>query len=51
MMNIFYDAVSAKIDVARLGVSKGKHGLTSKYLSQKLLISLEAAKITVKHTT
>ena len=31
----FYDALSAKVNVARVGVSKVKHGVTSEYLTTK----------------
>ena len=37
--------------MAKVGESKGRHGVTSEYLSKKWLISTEAAIITVQHTT
>ena len=47
----FFDLLNTKVNVARVGVSKGKHGVASESLSQKWLVSLEAAKRTVQHTT
>ena len=47
----FYKALTAKVNVAKVGASKGRHGVTLEYLSQKWLISPEAARITVKHIT
>ena len=38
----FYKSLNAKVDMAKVGVSKGRHGVTLDYLSQKWLISPEA---------
>ena len=43
--------LNAKVNVDRVVASKGRHGVTSNYLSQKWLISLEAASRTVQHIT
>ena len=48
---IFFNALKSKVNVARVGASKGRHGVTSESLSQKWLISLQAARSTVQHTT
>ena len=49
--NNFFSALIDKVNVARLGLPKLKHGITSQPLSHKLLISPEAAKRTVQYTT
>ena len=36
---ILFDALNAKVNVTRVGVSKGKHGVTSDSLYQKCLTS------------
>ena len=46
-----YNALYAKVNVARVGASKGRHGVTSKSLFQKWLISPEVTRRTVQHTT
>ena len=46
-----FNALNAMANVARVGASKGRHGVTFKSLSQKWLISLEATRRTVQHTT
>ena len=46
-----FDAINDKVNVDRVGVSKGKHGDTSESFPQKMLISTEASKRTVQHTT
>ena len=47
----FFDTLNAKVNVARVVVSEGKHGVIYESLSQKLLISTEASKRAVYHTT
>ena len=47
----FYKALTAKVNVAKVGASKGIRGVTSESLSQKWLISPEAVRRTVQHTT
>ena len=47
----FFNALNDKVNVARVGVSKGIHGFTLESLSQKWLISPEVARRTVQHTT
>ena len=42
--NNFYKALNAKVNVAKVRASKGRHGVTLESLSQKWLISLEAAR-------
>ena len=46
-----YKALNPKVNVAKVGASKRIHGVTSEYLSHKWLVSPEAARITVQHTT
>ena len=46
-----YKALNAKINVAKIGASKRRHGFASESLSQKWLISLEAVRRKVQHTT
>ena len=36
--NYFFNALDAKVNMARFGESKGRHGVTFESLSQKLLI-------------
>ena len=47
----FYKALNYKVNVAKVGASEVKHGVTLGSLSQKWLISPETARITVQHTT
>ena len=47
----FYKALNAKFNVAKVEVSKGRHGVTLESLSHKWLISPEAERRTVQHTT
>ena len=47
----FYNALNAKVDVARVVESRGGHFFTLDSLYQKWLISPEAARRTVQHTT
>ena len=47
----FFNALNDKVNLARVGVSKGIHGFTLESLSQKWLISQEEARRTVHHTT
>ena len=47
----FYNTLNDKVNVARVGASKGRHGVNSEYLYQKWLISPEAERRTVHHTT
>ena len=46
-----YKVLNAQINVAKVEASKGIHGVTSESLSHKWLISLEAVRRTVQHTT
>ena len=46
----FYDALSAKVNVDRVGVPKGKNGVNYESVSPKWFISPEAVKRTVQHT-
>ena len=46
----FYKALSAKVNVAKVGDSNGSHGVTSEFLYQKWFISTEEDRITVQHT-
>ena len=46
-----FDALTAKTNVARVILLKGTHGVTSDSLSQKWLLSSEAAKRNLEHTT
>ena len=48
---IIYKALNAKVKLAKDGVSKIIHGVTSEYLSQKWLISMEVDSRTVQHAT
>ena len=48
---IFFDALNAKVNVAGVRFPKGDPDDTSKSLSQKWLLSPEAANRTVHHTT
>ena len=48
---IFFDALNTKFNMARVGVSKVKQGVSSESLSHKWLISPEAAKRKLQHTT
>ena len=47
----FYTAINAKVNVAKVGASKGRHGVTSEHLYQKWLISPEEDRRTVQHKT
>ena len=47
----FYKALNAKVNVGKVGVSKGINGFTSKSLFHKLLISPDLARRTVHNTT
>ena len=47
----FFNVINDKVNVARVGASKERHSVTLESLSQKWLISLEAASTTVQHTT
>ena len=47
----FVNALNDKVSLDRVGASKERHVVTSEYLSQKWLISPEAARKTVHHTT
>ena len=47
----FLYVINAKVNMARIGVSKGKHGVTSESLSHKRLIPREASNRIVQHTT
>ena len=47
----FYNALNTKINVARVGASKGIHGVTLDSLSQKWLVSPEAERRTLQNTT
>ena len=51
MRIMFYKVVNAKVNIAKVDVSKGIHGVTLDYLSQKWLILPEVARRTVHHTT
>ena len=46
-----YTALNTKVNVAKFGGYNGKHGVNLESLSQKWIISLEADRRTVKHTT
>ena len=46
-----YNALKAKVNVDRVGASKGRHGVTSESVSNKLLISPEPERRKVQHTT
>ena len=46
----FFHVINAKVNVARVGASKGRHDVTSNSLPHNWLITMEAARITVKHT-
>ena len=46
-----FNALNAKINVARVGESNGRHGITLDSLSKKCLISPEAEMRTVQKTT
>ena len=47
----FYKELNAKVDVAKVGASKGGHGVTLESLYHKCFISPEADIRTVQHTT
>ena len=47
----FFNALTAKVNVARVEASKGRNGVTLEYLSQKWLISQEETSRTVQNTT
>ena len=49
--NNIFNAINAKVNMAMVEAPKGRHDITSESLSQKWLISLEAARRTVQHTT
>ena len=46
-----YKALNAKVNVAKVGASKGRHEVTSESLSHKWLVLPEAARRKVQHTT
>ena len=46
-----YKAFNDKVNVAKVGVYKGRHGVTLDSLYRKWLVFLEAARRTVQHTT
>ena len=46
-----FKALIAKVNVVKVGEYKVRHGVTLESLHQKWLISPEAARITVQHTT
>ena len=46
----FSNALNAKVNVAMVGASKVRHGVTSESLSHKWLISPEVTRSTVKNT-
>ena len=45
-----YNALNSKVNLDQVGAYKGRHGVTLDPLSQKLLISPEAARRTVQYT-
>ena len=47
----FYKSLKDKANVAKVGASKGRHGVTLESLSQKCLFSPEESRRTVQHTT
>ena len=49
--NNFFNALNAKVTVARFESSKGRHSVTSKSLYQKRLISPESERRTLQNTT
>ena len=49
--NNFYDALKAKVNVARVGVSKGKHAISHETLSKNWMVSPETAMRMVQRTT
>ena len=46
-----FNALNGKVDVSRVGASKGRHCVASESLSQKWFISPEAERRTLQHTT
>ena len=44
---ILFNVLNAKVNMARVGASKGRHGVTSESLSHKLLVSPDAVRRTV----
>ena len=46
-----FNALNAKVNVDMFGASKRRHGVTSESLYPILLISIEAARRTIQHTT
>ena len=46
-----YKALNTNVNVANVGASKGRNEVTSEFLYQKWLISLEADRRTVNHKT
>ena len=46
----FYKALNAKVNVDKVGASKGRHGVTLDSLSQKWLILPEEERRTQQHT-
>ena len=49
--NNFYNLLNAKVNVDRVGESKGRHGVNLESLYQRLFISPEASSRLVHHTT
>ena len=46
-----YKVLNPKVNVVKVGTYKGRHGVTLDSLSQKWVISTEAARRTVQHKT